>query len=109
MEKKLSTQLSKISNIPENILDNLNKLSVNTIAEIVYEASLQNDFIINLDIGIGNLLIKRNESDVNLKFIPSKQLEDDIAFIYKNNESPLKNTLKKNLKAKLVDTYKEIL
>lgn len=109
MEKKLNTHLSKLTSIPEDVLNTISDLSTDIVSEFIYESLLEMDSIIEIDIGIGSLIIKCNLSGIDFKFVPCDQLKDNIVTIEKTKKSPLKLKLKKSLRAKLVETYKEII
>ena len=81
MKKKISTDLSKLSNLDENYLDKLLSLCGDIIGSSVYESILNNDDITELD----------------LKSINS------------GHEPSLKHKLEKAISAKLVDMYKGLI
>ena len=109
MKKKLTTDLSKLTNIDEKILDRIQELSMYVISEAVYEANLQMDSTVELDVGFGDLLIKNDDGNIKMKFIPKEALELDIRGVNKGDEPTLKKRMEKALIAKLIDLYKEII
>ena len=122
MKKKLSTDLSKLSNIPEEYIDNYLKRYAETgqhnkvlktcapiIGNAVYESLLSSEEITDIDVGFGNIIIKADSKELKLKFVPSKDLEMDLKTINSGKEPELKAKLEKALVAKLIDMYKEIL
>ena len=109
MKKKLSTDLSKLSNIPEEYIDKVLKTCAPTIGNEVYESLLSSEEIADSDVGLGNIIIKADSKELKLKFVPSKELEMDLKTINSGKEPELKAKLEKALIAKLIDMYKEIL
>lgn len=109
MNKKITTDLSKLSNIPEECLDKLFKICAYSIGNSVYESILNNEPITEIDLGFGTLIIKANLKDLKLKFIPCEDLELDLKNINQGGEPSLKHKLEKSVIAKLIDMYKELV
>lgn len=109
MKKKISTDLSKLSNLDETHLDKLLSLCGDIIGSSVYESILNNDDITELDFGFGKLIIKTDLKDVKMKFIPSNDLELDLKSINSGHEPSLKHKLEKAISAKLVEMYKGLI
>ena len=109
MKKKLSTDLSKLSNIPEEYIDKVLKTCAPIIGNAVYESLLSSEEITDIDVGFGNIIIKADSKELKLKFVPSKDLEMALKTINSGKEPELKAKLEKALVAKLIDMYKEIL
>lgn len=109
MKKKLSTDLSKLSNIPEEYIDKVLKTCAPIIGNAVYESLLSSEEIADIDVGFGNIIIKADSKELKLKFVPSKDLEMNLKTINSGKEPELKAKLEKALVAKLIDMYKEIL
>ena len=106
MTKKLTTDLSKLSNLNEEYLDKLFSLCTDSIASSVYESILNNDNVTEIDIGFGRLIVRNDLSKIKIKFIPSNDLELELKNINKGNEPSLKHKLEKAVSAKLIDMYK---
>lgn len=106
MEKKMSTDLSKLSNLNEEYLDKLFDLCGDVVGGAVYESILSNDPLTEIDMGFGKLIIKLELKEIKMKFIPNKELELDLKNINSGNEPSLKHKLEKAVSAKLVDMYK---
>ena len=109
MKKKLSTDLSKLSNIPEEYIDKVLKTCAPIIGNAVYESLLSSEEITDIGEGFGNISNKADSKELKLKFVPSKDLEMDLKTINSGKEPELKAKLEKALVAKLIDMYKEIL
>lgn len=109
MKKKITTDLSKLTNIDEKVLDKLSELTMYLISEAVYETSLNMETITELDMGYGDLIIKNGDGELKIRFIPKPELELDIRGVNKGGQPTLKKRIEKTLIAKLVDMYKEII
>lgn len=109
MKKKVNTDLSKLSNIPEEYLDKLSIACGYIIGNAVYESILASQDITELDVGFGTLLFKNDLSGIKAKFIPSDALQNDLKNINEGGEPTIKAKLEKALSAKLISMYKEII
>lgn len=108
MEKKLNSDLSNLSNIPENILDKLSELTTYVISSSVYESLLNKEGMTEIDLGFGNLLIKHDTADIKMKFIPNDILKEDLKKINNGGKPGLYRKLEKAVSAKLKELYKEM-
>lgn len=109
MKKTLNSDLSKLSNIPEDILERFLNLTAYCISNTVYESLLNNEQLTELDMGFGTLIIKHDLKDLKLKFIPSTDLEMDLKNVNSGGKPALYHKIEKALIAKLNDLYKEII
>lgn len=107
--KKLNTDLSKLSNIPEEYLDKLSNVSSGLIGNAFYESILASKNIVEIDLGYGKLVIKSDLDEVKVKFIPSDELQADLKNINQGGEPTLKRKLERSISSKLMDMYKEIV
>lgn len=106
---KLITDISTITNISTFALEELIEKCRLCICHNVYEDILSNDNPTAIDIGIGVLYIKREESEIKYKFIPSKKLEEEVAFTIQHNVSPLVLEVDTTMKDRIENTYKQLL
>lgn len=109
MEKKVTTDLSKLSNLPEDTLDKLFSLCSDIIGNSVYETILSSEDITEFNFGFGKLIVKADLKEIKMKFVPSKELEADLKNINNGGQPSLKHKLEKAAVAKLIDMYKEII
>lgn len=109
MTKKVTTDLSKLSNIPVEYLNKLFSLCAFIIGNSVYESMLSSDSVTELDFEFGKLIVKSDLKDIKMKFIPNDDLEMDLKNINQGGEPALKHKLEKAVVAKLIDMYKEII
>lgn len=109
MKKKINSDLSNLSNIPEDIIDKILDLTTYCIGNAVYESLLNNDQLTEVDLGFGKLIVKHDLKDLKLKFLPSERLELDLKNINSGGKPELYHKIEKSVVAKLNDLYKEII
>ena len=104
----LVDDLATITTIPKEALVKLLKRAEYCLSDSIVEQRLNNNEVIELDIGIGSILLKLVDEDIKFKFVPS----DDFRQIVKtsfNGENSLSNVLEKNLVTKVTKAYKDLL
>ena len=106
---KLNSDLSSITGISKLTLDNISDKAILCISHAVQEMLLSKESMCAIDIGIGKLYIKLYEDGVRYKFLPSSQLEKNVAFTVANKKSPLIIEADTALKERLESTYKRLL
>lgn len=99
--------LSKLTSIPNNyiqlIFDKLN----DCICYNLHEQLRDKSEYIEIDIGIGNLLLYLKQDEVLYKFIPSEKLENNIKYTINNDKDILVSKLENSLQEKIISAYKE--
>lgn len=109
MKYVLKTDLSKITNIPEPLLDKLiNKIRA-IICDDVLEASLEKNNIIEIDVGIGTLTICIDDNNLRYRFTPSSIFNDNITATIVDLKSPVKEGTSITLASKVQEMYEELL
>lgn len=101
--------IAQLTSIPKLTLEKLSDKAAISIADNVLEAMLNKESQIALDIGLGVLNIKLEENAIKYKFIPSKYLDNNIAYALKSKQSPLVCDLDKALAERIKATYKELI
>lgn len=109
MKKNLSTDLSTITSIPEEIIVKLLNVAGYCIGNAVKESLDNFETITEIDMEFGTLMVKNDENSFKLKFIPNESLNEDIKNSLSGKESLLTKKLEASLSAKLVEVYKEII
>lgn len=104
----LSTDLSILTTIPKNTLDNLVDKSLWCICHTVEENLINHNEITEINIGLGTLLIKVEEGSIRYKFIPSPKLEESVRDTVVNKENPLIANVESTLASRIVNTYKDL-
>ena len=108
-EYNLIEDLSVLTSIPRDALDKLSKKCVWVICDDLEDCELENDNLVSINIGIGNLLISNGDETIKYKFIPSKELEKGIRETVVDHKNPLKFVLEKTLADRITNTYKTII
>ena len=62
----------------------------------------------NINIGIGNLVVNRDEDELMFKFIPSKALESFVVDVVNGKKSPLIKELELTITKRMLKLYKEL-
>ncbi len=109
MITKIVDDISTLTTISKNSLYNLVEKSHSCICHAVYESLISGNPVTEIDIGIGTLYIKCEETEIKYKFIPSKKLEENVAYTVKNKVSPLVYEVEDSLKLRIESTYKNLL
>lgn len=99
--------LSKLTSISPNYIQLIfDKLSACICYNVHEQIKNKLDYI-EVDIGIGTLLLYIKEDNVLYKFIPSEKLENDIIYTINNNQDILISKLENSLQDKIIAAYKE--
>lgn len=108
MKHKLLNDISTIYSIRASILNKLTELAELCICDYLVEAKLLDDDLLEINIGIGKILILILEDSLEYQFIPSSRLEQLICDSIIKLKSPLVSKSEQGLEEKLVSTYKEL-
>ena len=105
----LSQDLSIITGVSKLSLDNLSDRAIICACHGLRECLLSRESQCEIDIGIGLLYIKVEETEIKYKFIPSKKFEERVAFTVRNKLSPLTIEADKALGERIDNAYKSLL
>ena len=109
MITKLAQDVSAVTGISRLTVDNIIEKIHACVGHSVYESTVRNESLTEIDIGIGMLYIKLEDNQVKYKFLPSDKLSQIITFTVLNKESPLILDAEKALKTRVEKTYKELI
>lgn len=101
--------VATITTVPRAYLKSLITQGVQCVCHAVYENTLENESLTQMDIGIGKLYIKQEDDIIKYKFIPSSELEKLVQQTVTTRESPLTAVVEKAVASRIVDTYKDLL
>ena len=104
----LFTDLNELTGVSKQALIDLAKHANYCIGHKVYEDNINQNYLTELDLGIGTLFIKTTDSDVRYKFIPSPELEKSVTHAV-NKRSPIAVAVNDKLREKLESTFKGLL
>jgi hypothetical protein len=113
MEKKteeinIVKDTAVLSTVPEKAIKKIIDKMVYAIAEAVVEARLTNKSVIELDIGLGILLIRFGDDSIQYKFVPGDKLEESVKNSFINQQNLLEDVLDASLVNKLTNIYKDL-
>ena len=106
---KLIDDLNVVTSVPRTTLIEMNDISEDIIAHVVFEMKKEGRTETSINIGIGMLYIKYEGNAVKYRFVPSKKLEDKVSHTLLNGISPLVDRAAISLREKLTKAYKELL
>ena len=104
----INKDVSILTNVPLKYIEKIKKCEEYSIVENISELNLENENIVDLDIGIGVLSILLDNNIIKYKFVPSSNLEEEVlsAIKYKKNILDLK--LESSLCQKIEQTYRDL-
>ena len=105
----LNEELATLTNISKQLLDKLTTLSVNCICDAVEDDILNSKEVLEVNIGIGTLLIKHSDNEMRYKFVPDAKFEEAVAQTIINDKNQLKVLVEDTLKKRIMNIYKELL
>lgn len=79
------------------------------IANAIYESYLNDQSIIEANLGIGSLIVSIENNQLIYKFIPSAKLEKNIVDSIIYNKNPLDIKLEETFANRILHTYKDML
>lgn len=103
------SDVSKLTTIPEKVLNKLITKSVYCISDAIAEMRIAGKDTIDLDIGLGNLSIGIVDDEVVYKFVPSTELDISVKSSILNEQNLLEDAVEASLVDKLTNTYKDVV
>ena len=108
MKQKLMWDLSNMTSIKPSVLDKLVNITEFCICDYLIDAKLSDNDIVEVDIGIGKLLLGISQNSVEYKFIPSGGFEKLVVDSLLTMKSPIMTKLEDGIESKLMSSYKEL-
>lgn len=108
MKRKLLLDISTIYSIRATIIDKITELAEACICDYIVETKLNDDDLLEINIGIGKLSLLILKDSIEYQFIPSNKLEKLIINTVTSMKSPLINISEEGIEQKLISTYKEL-
>lgn len=108
MKYKLLEDIANIYSIKLSLLNKLSDLVETCICDYLLEAKLQDNELVEINIGFGKILILITSNSIEYQFIPSTRLEKSTIKTLNTGKSPLEHELENGLEKKLISTYKEL-
>lgn len=104
----LIEDLKTLTTIPRSALEQLQDKSESIICHALFESRQNREPVTEIDLGIGYLNILNEEDCIKYKFIPSSRLEKKLIESTKSDYSPLVTEVESELKAKVMNVYKNL-
>lgn len=108
MKVELLSDISTVSLIKPATLSKLENIAESCLCDYLVEASLQDEDLVEINIGIGTLSILTVDNELQYQFRPSQSLEKKFVSSYTSCESPIVLKSEEGLEARLLSAYKEL-
>lgn len=109
MNKNLITDLQSITQIKKYVFDKCSDIGNALIGDYINELDLNNEQVLDIDIGIGTISMLVLEDSIKYIFTPTQELESIIINTLENKESPVVEQLEAKLNHKVMSTYKDLM
>lgn len=109
MKRNLTKDISALTGLTVTSLNDVMSRASMCVAHSVYESVLSEENEVEIDIGIGTLIVKVCEDVVKYRFEPSKALEENLIEVVNKKQSPLLEKANETLRERIKRTYKEIV
>lgn len=108
MKHKLLYDIANIYSIKFSLLNKLSDLAETCICDYLLEAKLQDNELVEINIGFGKIMILITSNSIEYQFVPGTRLEKALIKTLTTGKSPLEQELETGLEKKLISTYKEL-
>lgn len=105
----LKSDLSTLTTISESVFSRLDEKIEWCIIDAIESALLNNEDVVNINLGIGILTLVITDNSIKYKFKPSNRFEKNIINTIENGRNDLILNIENSLTSKLVDVYKTLL
>jgi hypothetical protein len=109
MTRDLKNDLCAITGVSDDSANKVVRLCEDILCHCVFESITDKEQLTQVDIGIGELYIRRDGDLIKYKFIPNDEFDNKVRNTYKNGASPLIIKANKSLKLKFDRAYKELI
>ena len=109
MKSNMVEKMSVLTTIPEKHLTRLTEVCELAITNLVEEALLNGESVVDANLGFGTLGIKFEDNQLRFRFTPSAKFEEDLITTIKDKKSSLSTVLETSLITKIVQTYKDLM
>lgn len=108
-KRNLTKDISALTGLTVTAINDVMSRASMCVAHSVYECTVTGENEVEIDIGIGTLVIKVCDDAVKYRFEPSKALEQSMIDVVNNKTSPLLEQANATLRERIKRTYKEIV
>ena len=106
MTTDISTDLSTLTTINEQIFTKLESKIIWCISNSMYEAIKAGENSTIIDLGFGTITILFDNNEIKYKFVPSQELEKVLTRTVINERNDLAINIESSLVSKLTNVYK---
>ncbi len=104
----LAEDLSVLTGVAKSNIETLVNRAVSIIGHDVAESLCNKEFVTEVDIGIGTLVISIQQDQIMYRFVPTKKLEGIVNNVYKTGTSPILLEVDDTLGRRIANTYKDL-
>ena len=108
MKVDLLSDISTLSLIKPSIISKLETIAESCLCDYLVEASLSDEDLVEIDIGIGTLSILTVNNELQYQFKPSSRLEKRFVTSFVDQKSPIVIQVEEGLENRLLSAYKEL-
>lgn len=105
----LIEDLSQITTIPVVNFNQITKKSKYCICDCIQSEILDGNDCVDIQIGIGTLSIKVTDSEIQYRFVPTEDFEEDIKTVVLDHKNPLQQLAEKKLSSRILKCYKDYI
>lgn len=104
----MTKDLSALTSVPTTLFDDMVVKARYIIAHAVYESIIAEEDEAVIDLGFGEIVVRRDGENVKFRFTPSEELSSLIRESVDTHTSPLIGVLEDSIKEKLEKAYKRL-
>lgn len=108
-DNKILNDTSALTNIPIKTLNRISSLEEQCLVSTLYDQYKEGNKFLEANIGIGTLIIKDEDDNLQFKFIPSTTFKNNIVKMYKDETPKIINGVEVDLLNKVENFYKKFL
>jgi hypothetical protein len=108
-KRNLTKDISAVTGLTVTSLNEVMGKAALCVAHSIYEGVVAEENEVEIDIGIGTLVVKICEDAIKYRFEPSKALAQSAMDAVNNKTSPLLERANETLRERIKRTYKEIV
>lgn len=108
-DSKIINDTSALTNIPEKTLNRIATIEEQCLISSLFDQYKEGNKFLEANIGIGSIIIKNEDDNLQFKFIPSTTFKNNVVKIYKEETPKIINTIEVDLLGKVENFYKRFL
>lgn len=109
MKYNLLKDVSNITRLRTSVMNTLTDVAKYCICDYIDNLKINDEEVVEIDVGIGTLFIEVLDEEVKYQFKPSTNLERSIVSTIVDEDNPLTRAAELNLEKRIYNTYKGLL